>query len=308
MKQTFFSKILLFGEYGIIKDSMGLSIPYNFYNGKLIFSDPKLNEEDNKESNKNLNFFFEYLNSIKELRDILYLDRLKTDIDKGLYFSSSIPMGYGIGSSGALVASVYNKYSINRIKRGVLKKSDIKELRKIFSLMENFFHGKSSGIDPLICYLKIPILINSKDDIETINIPKENENSNSAIFLLDSQIHRKADEFVRIFFEKLKIDNFKHIFNKFIEYNNDSIKSFLRGDITHMFHNIKELSAIVLANFSPMIPEKFVNVWKKGIDENIFYLKLCGAGGGGFFIGFTQDLEKTKKILKDFKIEVIQKL
>jgi len=26
----FYSKILLFGEYGIIRDSKGLSIPYNF--------------------------------------------------------------------------------------------------------------------------------------------------------------------------------------------------------------------------------------------------------------------------------------
>jgi hypothetical protein len=31
----FYSKILLFGEYGIIRDSKGLSIPYNLYNGAL---------------------------------------------------------------------------------------------------------------------------------------------------------------------------------------------------------------------------------------------------------------------------------
>ena len=31
----FFAKILLFGEYGIIKDSKGLSIPYNYYRGAL---------------------------------------------------------------------------------------------------------------------------------------------------------------------------------------------------------------------------------------------------------------------------------
>ena len=29
----FYSKILLFGEYGIIKNSKGLSIPYNFFKG-----------------------------------------------------------------------------------------------------------------------------------------------------------------------------------------------------------------------------------------------------------------------------------
>jgi len=38
----FYSKILLFGEYGIIKDSKGLSIPYNFYNGALKIIDIKL--------------------------------------------------------------------------------------------------------------------------------------------------------------------------------------------------------------------------------------------------------------------------
>jgi len=31
----FYSKILLFGEYGIIKNSKGLSIPYNFFKGGL---------------------------------------------------------------------------------------------------------------------------------------------------------------------------------------------------------------------------------------------------------------------------------
>ena len=48
----FYSKILLFGEYGIIKDSKGLSIPYNFYNGAL-----KVDENPSAEaikSNSNL--------------------------------------------------------------------------------------------------------------------------------------------------------------------------------------------------------------------------------------------------------------
>ena len=31
----FYAKILLFGEYGIIKDSKGLAIPYNSYQGAL---------------------------------------------------------------------------------------------------------------------------------------------------------------------------------------------------------------------------------------------------------------------------------
>ncbi len=35
----FHSKILLFGEYGLIQDSMGLSIPYKAYMGELKFDE-----------------------------------------------------------------------------------------------------------------------------------------------------------------------------------------------------------------------------------------------------------------------------
>ena len=41
-----------------------------------------------------------------------------------------------------------------------------------------------------------------------------------------------------------------------------------------------------------MIPESFHQLWQKGIETNDYYLKLCGSGGGGFILGFTQDFEK----------------
>ena len=34
----FYAKILLFGEYGIIEDSQGLTLPYSFYKGTLKFN------------------------------------------------------------------------------------------------------------------------------------------------------------------------------------------------------------------------------------------------------------------------------
>ena len=48
-KKKFFSKILLFGEYGIIKNSKALVIPYKKYYGSLKFSS-KLNNVQ-KDSN-----------------------------------------------------------------------------------------------------------------------------------------------------------------------------------------------------------------------------------------------------------------
>ena len=46
----FYAKILLFGEYGIIEDSQGLTLPYSFYKGTLKFSDNQSDFE--KKSNE----------------------------------------------------------------------------------------------------------------------------------------------------------------------------------------------------------------------------------------------------------------
>jgi mevalonate kinase len=72
-----------------------------------------------------------------------------------------------------------------------------------------------------------------------------------------------------------------------------------------LFKNTKELSKVVLSNFKPMIPEQFHQIWQNGIETNDYYLKLCGSGGGGYILGFTQDFEKAKKSLKDYKLEMV---
>ena len=54
----FYAKILLFGEYGIIKDSKGLAIPFNAYRGALKTTD--VLEGVSKDSNKNLLKFYTY--------------------------------------------------------------------------------------------------------------------------------------------------------------------------------------------------------------------------------------------------------
>src|SRR5690625_1768510 len=91
----FYSKILLFGEYGIIKDSKGLSIPYNFYNGALKIQEEQT--EETKQSNASLQRFAEFLKDLQEKQPDLVafdLEALATDVDNGLYFDSSIPQGY----------------------------------------------------------------------------------------------------------------------------------------------------------------------------------------------------------------------
>src|SRR5699024_2858168 len=202
----FYSKILLFGEYGIIKNSKGLSIPYNFYNGALKIDD-QLSEAHQK-SNANLDRFADYLSQLESdrLTDVCFdLQAMRADIAKGMYFDSSIPQGYGIGSSGALVAAVYDKYAKEKITiLENLTRDKLIKLKSIFAEMESFFHGQSSGLDPLNSYLSLPILINSKENIETAGIPSPKENEKGAVFLLDSGSVGETAPLVNLFLENMK--------------------------------------------------------------------------------------------------------
>lgn len=301
----FYSKILLFGEYGIIKDSKGLSIPYNFYNGALKVDDNP--SETAIKSNASLKNYVSYLAAIDANLVRFDIDMLKSDVNGGMYFDSSIPQGYGVGSSGALVAAIYDKYAFDKITvLENLTRKKLLKLKAIFSAMESFFHGKSSGLDPLNSYLSIPILINSKNNIEATGIPSQNSEGKNAVFLIDSGIIGETAPMVSIFMENMKQEGFRSMLkNQFIKHTDACVDDFLSGNIKSLFSNTKQLSKIVLNHFKPMIPQQFHELWQKGLETNDYYLKLCGSGGGGYILGFTKDLERAKQALKDYKLEVV---
>ena len=91
----FFSKILLFGEYGIIKSSKGLSIPYDSYSGFLSILDQGTNE--NKVSHNNLLAFSEYLKEINN--EILDFDweKLENDLANKLFLIVIYLKAMGLG-------------------------------------------------------------------------------------------------------------------------------------------------------------------------------------------------------------------
>ncbi len=304
----FYSKILLFGEYGIIKDSKGLSIPYNFFKGALK-SDANA-DDSAKTSNRALRDYVRYLEGMQEeFPDLVNFDMeaMERDVEQGMYFDSSIPQGYGVGSSGALVAAIYDKYANDKITvLENLTREKLLKLKRVFGKMESFFHGKSSGLDPLNSYLSLPILINSKDNIESTSIPSQNTDGKGAVFLLDSGVTGETAPMVQIFMEKMKQEGFRSMLkDQFIKHTDACVDDFVGGNFKSLFGNLKQLSNVVLDNFKPMIPAKFHDLWKNGIDTNDYYLKLCGSGGGGYILGFTQDIEKAKKALKDYNLEVV---
>ena len=301
----FYSKILLFGEYGIIKNSKGLSIPYNSFKGGLKIGD--VNSKIVDQSNRNLQLFRDFLSDIDSSIVAFDLKKMNNDLSSGMYFDSTIPQGYGVGSSGALVAAFYDRYAINKFTvLENLTRDKILHLKNIFSSMESFFHGKSSGLDPLNSYLSLPILIHSKDQIETTGIPLQSSNGKGAVFLIDSGESSETAPMVDIFFKSMKNTNYNRVIREdFIRITDSCVDNFLAGDFKSLFFDIKNLSKVVLENFKPMIPLNFHKIWAKGIESNDYFLKLCGSGGGGYILGFSQDFEKAKSSLKGYKLQVV---
>ncbi len=310
MKQFVFpSKILLFGEHIIVKNYSGLSIPYNFYKGYLNFYNNKKIKKQYINSNNDINIYNNFLSSQKTLSKIIDLKQFSEDIKKGIYFHSNIPQQYGVGSSGALVAAIYNRY--NKIKKNhtyYYEKQNILYLKNIFSKMESFFHGTSSGIDPLICFLKKPIYLKSSIDIYIKNISYNNfiYYKKGGVFLINSGVPSKTSLMNKIFLKKIKSLKFhKFIKRYFSIQNNKCIESFINRDYHKLLKHVKKLSIYILDNFSPMIPKHFIEIWKKGVLNDIYYFKLCGSGGGGFFLGFTKNYKKSKNFLKKFQTRII---
>ena len=89
MNQSFFfSKILLFGEYGIIKNSKGLTIPYRLYKGNLNTSS-KINKKIDSSHKKFLEFV-KYLKNLNQNLVEFNWQKLDNDLNENLYFNSNI--------------------------------------------------------------------------------------------------------------------------------------------------------------------------------------------------------------------------
>jgi len=310
--EIYYGKVLLFGEYSILFNSKGLTIPYSHFTGQLSFiNEDKYTDYDFAvQSNQQMYEFLEFMQNLKEKDGMpcdIDLEKFNSDLDEGLYFESNIPQGYGIGSSGALVAAVYDRYCRNKIEASEnITKEEISSLRLIFSTLESLFHGQSSGIDPLNCYLQHPLIIHSRENIEITGIPRSKFEKEGVIFLVDTGKVGKTGPLVNHFLEQMRFKKYADVFQtEYIPYVNQCISDILSGQMQNFFDTLKKVSEFQLTHFGGMIPKSFINAWKKGIDSGNFLLKLCGSGGGGFLLGFTTNYSEAKKYFVNLHHEVI---
>jgi mevalonate kinase len=267
------AKILLIGEYSVLLGGKALSIPHSKYCSHW---------ESAQVLDQSLLNYLEFLEAYHDFKNILDTQALHNQVQTGLQLRSNIPFGYGLGSSGNLVAAIYDRFSLE-------KTMDILELKNIFSRMESYFHGKSSGLDPLVSYLNQSLLA----DTSTSSIIEQNIcliDDYYTIQLIESGKRRNTQQCVEHFNQLISSKDYKSEFeNTIMKYNEVAIKSLLNNKTQEFIQHWKNISNASLSLFKDLIPDSIFSDWKVGLESDQYYYKLCGAGGGGFFLRLKVD-------------------
>jgi mevalonate kinase len=291
-------KVILFGEYSMIFGSNALLIPYYSVSGEwsTIISRPC---ERGIESNRNLFKYYDYLRKDDRFR-ILDLERMEMELNAGLFFDSNIPTGYGVGSSGALVAAIYDRFKLIEIK-------ETDRLIEFLAAMENYFHGSSSGIDPLQCYFGKPFVLNGQRTTDNGQQILSNDfmSDDIHIFLIDTKITSPTAPLVNIFKERRKDNIYLDKFNnRYVPLVNDCISSLIEKKDDDFFNNVSQLSKMQTEMLGHTIPDNVKEFFFFDINKDGFQIKLCGAGGGGFLLGFTNNIEKTNQYWQNTEYQI----
>lgn len=284
----FYAKLMLFGEYSIIHQSRALTVPFNKFSGKFsfIFDEEAKDNQSAIISNSDLLKIAKYLTANKPPSSLeLQLDvgTFLSDIENGLFFDSNIPQGYGVGSSGALIAAIYKRYAQNHSK--LLLKNQL-------AYMESFFHGRSSGLDPLVSYYNKPVLIDG-EDIQFVDFPNFKENNIGGLFLVDTQQVGETAPLVNSYLNNIETGKLSP--HQYIKLVNGIINSlYSENQSGELLHYLQDISKWQLNNLNEMIPDMMLKHWENGLISGDYYVKLCGSGGGGYLIVFVRNLSAFK--------------
>ena len=291
MRDRYYSKVILFGEYSMIFDATALMIPLKRFSAQWQFPQSR-NRTASLTSNQSLKRFFQYLSENNALSYLFDLQALKKDLDEGLFLASDVPSGYGLGSSGTLVAAVYDRYAVQ-------KSDDYLQLKTLFGQMESHFHGSSSGIDPLQCYLGQPFKITPKG----VQLLSDDFLKNDIhICLIDTKIKSNTKPLVNHFKAQRENPDFLNRFqSEYVPCVTSCINSMIEGDKELFFKSLNQSTKGQLEFLRPMITDNTMELFTTDYDFN-FGVKISGSGGGGYVLGFTDEVVKVSALLKDFEV------
>jgi Mevalonate kinase len=276
----------------MIFEPNALLVPFNKAMAQWQFClDPE--RRDAIASNKNLRHFCSYLMRNQKLSGCLDTQRFSDELEHGLFLDSNIPRGYGLGSSGALVAAVYERYALRFFE-------NLSSLKSVLAEMENSFHGNSSGNDPLQCYLGKPFKITKEKGIEVLDF--DFSLSPIRVFLIDTKKKSPTGPLVDYYMAQRKQPSYLEAFQQcYLPCVSSCIDAFLEHRSVDFFLSLEMLTSMQMDFLRPMITDNTLSLFN-GTFGFHFGVKILGSGGGGYVLGFTDDVLQAEKVLSDFDV------
>ncbi|MBK8502674.1 MAG: hypothetical protein IPL46_10890 [Saprospiraceae bacterium] len=278
------AKILLFGEYTVLFGGEALAIPYPKYGGSWT-KQVHVHEFDFS----NLITYLTQNNYL--LNSKLDLTALKHLIESNYIFQSDIPEGIGLGSSAALCASIYDQFAKHNPLSLEHKKHDL-------AIIESFYHGKSSGFDALVSLQKKSIVLSQAGLREYQKLAR----LEGYAYLLLTGVRRHTQSLVQTFNTACQLPAFKKQMELLATKSQECIQQYVNS--RNIFETLSEVSSLQSRFLDFLIIPSLKEIWQKGLEEQSYYLKICGAGGGGAYLVFSRE-KMDRSALGDFRLEEI---
>lgn len=269
LENIFPAKLLLFGEYTILNGSLALAIPFDHWQGKWKQTQLKGHISIIPE-------YYRWLHKTELINDEV-LEHMSVDFREGWMYDSDIPIGYGVGSSGAYVAAIYDRYMKER------EQLDFQKTIDKLAQMESWFHGSSSGLDPLVSFSKKAIYKDDRGQFHPVTDPGWPEGFK--VYLLDSGISRETGPLVNAYKDLCTEASFsQNIHRQLIPMTEHALHAYLTGSSVLLSDCLSFISQFQREYFQAMIPGKVQDQWDQLVSLPGVQVKLCGAGGGGYFL------------------------
>lgn len=292
---------MLVGEYGVIAGGSALTIPFPKFNARIRLKDdiPPGKLDEAERSGQYLEKIFLFISALPEntFHAQPDLGQFSANLQK-YWLDMNIPTGYGIGSSGAVSAAIYDIFF-----SGVTHMT-LEQKRNDLAAIESYFHGKSSGVDPLTCHARTPLYFQCNGKISMVELKPSQIPGGYRFFLLDSGERFETGPLVKYFLDQMKISGFAAaIRNEYLILNQRLIETLLSERQADAGMLLRAISDFQFTHFRKMIPASMIDYWIEGQISNEFYLKLNGSGGG-FMLGITHE-SSTESLEEKWKGKLI---